>query len=81
MMNINEIINVISIINHCQCLFFFFFKSLVTVLKPQRWTYLSGLQVLSILHPPVRGFGFPCGLAFPHQRVIYGLLHILGLLN
>ena len=44
-------------------------------------SYLCGLQVLPVLHPPIGGLGLPSRLALPHQRVVDGLLDVLGFLN
>lgn len=43
-------------------------------------SHLGRLEVVSIFHPSVRGFGLPRGFAVPHQRVIDELLDVLGLL-
>lgn len=44
-------------------------------------THLKGLDRLSILQPPVGGFGLGARLTLPQQRFINGFLHILRLLH
>lgn len=65
-------------------MFMFLFTSKSGNEKNLGWgkmSYLHGIQRLSVLQPAVRGLGLGTGLAFPHQRVVDGLLDVLRLLG